>query len=711
MKVVLTILMITIGVFALVTGAVLAQSGNDLFQQALVKERTEGNLPEAIKLYQTIVQKYRADRKLAAKALFQMGQAYEKLGNAEARNAYERVAREFADQKEVAADAGRRLAALNVPPISDAHSPRLVMSPADKSDETSISLDGRSMALTRWFADGVTSELAVQDMPTGQLKRLVLGGCTSASKSCGFPESAVWSADSRQIAYTWYDDTPVSREELRVVANETGAKQRVLLSNPELSIWPMAWAPDGKSILVAVMHESDRTWQLGWVSLTDGNLKVLKSLEWRFQFLGLAASLSPDGRYVAYSALATNPKQPPPRAADSTDTHIYIVAADGSSEVEVVKTAAVNRFPVWTPDGAHIVFTSNLSGKTDLWSVAMRNGRAAGSPSLVMRDVGEIRPAGMTRSGSYYFRKTKEGVEQASIAELAPGGVSRTLESFVGINPAWSPDGKSLAFKRHSTQFNAFDIVVRSLVTGEERVIGHTGIRADPPRWLHEKTGFLTLVGDAWHFLDLKTEAFTQIAQRGSVRTGVAALAPDDKTLYVASPEPNTSNGWDHIMAIDLPTGQARPIFRLPETVALNQGAEAGGAGLAIALSPDGRTLAINCRTRGEVRLALVHADGSDYREIYSFKALRVSDKLAWTNDGRKIVFATSGSMNGDWQIMRIGVDGGKPEFTGLTVKALSTFDLSPDGSRIAYSTTAAGTSTDELLVIDNLAGLLKDSK
>ena len=50
MKVVLTILMITIGVFALVTGAVLAQSGNDLFQQALVKERTEGNLPEAIKL-------------------------------------------------------------------------------------------------------------------------------------------------------------------------------------------------------------------------------------------------------------------------------------------------------------------------------------------------------------------------------------------------------------------------------------------------------------------------------------------------------------------------------------------------------------------------------------------------------------------------------------------------------------------------------------
>src|SRR5436189_276365 len=117
MKIVLTVLMITVGVFALVSGAVLAQTGNDLFQQALVKERTEGNLPEAIKLYQSIVQKYGSDRKLVAKALFQIGQAYEKLGNAEARKAYERIAREFADQKEVAADAGRRLAALRIPPI------------------------------------------------------------------------------------------------------------------------------------------------------------------------------------------------------------------------------------------------------------------------------------------------------------------------------------------------------------------------------------------------------------------------------------------------------------------------------------------------------------------------------------------------------------------------------------------------------------------
>ena len=45
----------------LVAGAVLAQSGNELFSQALLKERTEGNMPKAIKLYQAIVEKYSTD--------------------------------------------------------------------------------------------------------------------------------------------------------------------------------------------------------------------------------------------------------------------------------------------------------------------------------------------------------------------------------------------------------------------------------------------------------------------------------------------------------------------------------------------------------------------------------------------------------------------------------------------------------------------------
>ena len=76
------------------------QSGHDLYQQALVKERAEGNLQEAIDLYERIVRDYPDDHGLAAKALVQMGQCYEKLGKSEAKKAYERVIRDYADQAE-----------------------------------------------------------------------------------------------------------------------------------------------------------------------------------------------------------------------------------------------------------------------------------------------------------------------------------------------------------------------------------------------------------------------------------------------------------------------------------------------------------------------------------------------------------------------------------------------------------------------------------
>src|ERR1700758_1651858 len=96
----------------LAAGAARAQSGYDLFQQALVKERAEGQLEQAIALYQRVVREYATDRPLAAKALVQLGQAYEKLGRDEAGQAYQRVLRDYAEQRDQVTAARARLAAL-----------------------------------------------------------------------------------------------------------------------------------------------------------------------------------------------------------------------------------------------------------------------------------------------------------------------------------------------------------------------------------------------------------------------------------------------------------------------------------------------------------------------------------------------------------------------------------------------------------------------
>ena len=63
------ILVVAFSLIALVAGVTLAQNGQDLFQKALVKERAEGNLEEAIAIYKQAVKGAGADRALAARAI------------------------------------------------------------------------------------------------------------------------------------------------------------------------------------------------------------------------------------------------------------------------------------------------------------------------------------------------------------------------------------------------------------------------------------------------------------------------------------------------------------------------------------------------------------------------------------------------------------------------------------------------------------------
>ena len=93
-----------------------AQTAEELFPKAIQLEEVKGELEKAIEVYQTIVTKFSANRPIASKAQLHIGLCYEKLGDAqarEARKAYERVVRDYADQAEPTKLARERLSALS----------------------------------------------------------------------------------------------------------------------------------------------------------------------------------------------------------------------------------------------------------------------------------------------------------------------------------------------------------------------------------------------------------------------------------------------------------------------------------------------------------------------------------------------------------------------------------------------------------------------
>src|SRR5688572_6497633 len=90
--------------------AVLGQSASDLYQQGLARE-TAGDITGAIQIFERIVRDYPGNRALASKALLQLGQWTDVLGQARARTFYERVARDYSDQGVAAAEARKWLVA------------------------------------------------------------------------------------------------------------------------------------------------------------------------------------------------------------------------------------------------------------------------------------------------------------------------------------------------------------------------------------------------------------------------------------------------------------------------------------------------------------------------------------------------------------------------------------------------------------------------
>lgn len=73
-----------------------------VLQQALFEEEVNQNLPAAIQAYQSLITSLDAQRKLAATALFRLGECYRKQGNTNAAAAqYDRILRDFTDQEQV----------------------------------------------------------------------------------------------------------------------------------------------------------------------------------------------------------------------------------------------------------------------------------------------------------------------------------------------------------------------------------------------------------------------------------------------------------------------------------------------------------------------------------------------------------------------------------------------------------------------------------
>jgi Tol biopolymer transport system component len=693
-----------------------SQSATALFQQALLKENAEGSLNEAVALFSRIANDKTADPAIRARAQLHVGICYEKLGDAQARGAYERLIANFPAQTSEVTAARARLAALKAgsreaPSLAAL---RLVWKGPEVELMGAPSPDGRYICYTAWG----TGDLAIHDLTTGENRRLT----GQKAWDGNYAENSRWSPDGRQIAFTWASSGTTA--EVRVVGLD-GTPPRVLVQDKQ---YPWAtvedWSPDGRQILARLypgMGSSQwLTSVLSLISAADGSVRRLREMRSPSTGYSCYMKFSPDGRYIAFDYQNAS--------ASSVDKDIVLLSVDGAVETPLVRHPADDYLLGWAPDGTSILFASDRTGAIDAWVQPVAGGRPAGEPRLVRKDVGRISPLGFTRDGAFFYGHGTDlrNIYVATI-DRGPKALSATYHKlelpFEGRNDGaeFSPDGKRLAFVRASNRradntggLRTNWICVRSLDTGEE-VTFPLNLRVVSMRWSPDGSSILVNAFDHQKTHVRRVDLMTGTAQELFPTDKDAReelhlspdWSPDGRSVYCAVCRRTTGAFTCSVVVKDLLTDQTRVVQQ-----------ESPGLPL-ISVSADGTLLAAyelaldeaskGGPTRGTLRVVSTK-DGTTRQLCEFVNAFNGQVMPRWSRDGRYVFFRGRQPNTEAWDIWYVPLEGGTPARLGLSVYGMGDISPHPDGVRIAFSSVGPTAPSPEVWVMENFLQPAKDA-
>jgi len=655
------------------------------FQGAMQKETVDGDLKGAIEDYRAIATRQGVARDLASQALLRMAEAYQKLGDPQARLVYEQLIRDYPDQRQIVETARTRLTALAAPVARTGLSLRRVHSGVYVS---SVSPDARWAVFNEFneAANGVTgADLVLLDMRSGARRVLDRHPGTGAYVE----GDAVFSPDGSLVAYHIAAIDGANNHQVRIVPVDGSSAPRIVYeskkSNSEY-VFVKGWTPDGRRLLISP-ELTDQTWQLAMLSIADGSIQTIKSFGWA----QVHAALSPDGRYIAYAV---------PVRDDDVTRDLFIIAVDGSQEFPLVQHPAHDSDPVWSADGTHVLFRSNRTRRSSLWAIPVKNGRPAGEVVLVKDDVPIARPLGpqlpatVARAGAVYYTVA---LARQNIYHVALGrdgkaaGEPRIATNHEANNDccaAVSPDGKRLAYYSRSPRV----LVIRDLRTESEQEfplpLEINFLVATGPQWFPDGQSVLVhgrapqRGGNRQYRVDLASGRADLLPTSGV--TVHSRMAPDGHAILAAV------NGlqWHDLKSRELTTLKPR---------------EADIVYLSPTISPDGRQIAYWQYRPGKPatsNIVIADSTGTGERIVCACEfpgGYSPMNMLTWTPDQRHLVFADPKGT-----LWRVAVGGGAREPLGVSVPPrVQGLNVQPDG-RGLYFSASDNSSPAELWVLEN---------
>lgn len=280
-----------------------------------------------------------------------------------------------------------------------------------------------------------------------------------------------------------------------------------------------------------------------------------------------------------------------------------------------------------------LAFVSIRTGDAHIW-VRDREGRER---QLTQDRSVHVQPS-VAADGRIAFVGREAGRTVIMLIGIDGAPAKRLTESnHLESGPAWSPDGRQLAYFQQDVAGDSSSLRIVDLESGQAISIPGPGERLGPlpPVWSADGSRLLFLGSDAqrrnhvW-VVERDGSGLRNVSQPHSPRgSHWADLSPDGR--FVAWVAERASPG-KQIVVTDLHTGEARPLLD-----------ELQGSHEAPRWSPDGRQLVfssmLNDQTSQRSDVFVVRADGSGLRNLSNHPAEDFDAR--WSPDGQRIVFAS----------------------------------------------------------------------
>jgi eukaryotic-like serine/threonine-protein kinase len=252
----------------------------------------------------------------------------------------------------------------------------------------------------------------------------------------------------------------------------------------------------------------------------------------------LISAASPEGKYDSFS-LSPDGKRVAAGDADPRNNtfDIWLLELARGNASRFTFDSSDDSYPVWSPDGRRIVYSSNREG---LFNLYQRASSGAGSEDILFQSDSRKYPTDWSRDGCFLIYITEDPATKWDLWVLALDGARKAAPfartGFDELQGKFSPDGRWIAYV--SEESGIWEVYVEPFpVTGSKWKISTTG-GADP-FWRRDGKELFYLAADKkLMVVEVKTDSasFDAGIPKPLFGTRVTGLT-DSRNHYVVTPD------------------------------------------------------------------------------------------------------------------------------------------------------------------------------